>query len=404
MLAACLSALFACSSSDCRCSDAVVFATDSIPYRIPALAQLSDGRLLAVADYRPCRQDIGFGRVDLHSRMTGKDDNLWGDLFVIAEGSGKPGSIDCGFGDAALVADRESEEVLLIAVCGNTPYGHGATTRENPNRVALFRSNDNCLTWEPWQEITEPIYSLFDQCSAGGMESCFATSGKIFQSRVIKQEDYYRIYVALTARPNGNRVIYSDDFGRSWRALGGPEALPVVHGDEAKCEELPDGSLIISSRVHGGRYFNIFRYSDVAEGDGEWGEPAMSSYKARGCFAEDNACNGELIVVPAERKADGSEVSLALQSLPLGPKRKAVGIYYKEVTADMTPESLASDWQGPYRVTEKPSAYSTMILKEDGRVAMFYEEADTVWTPGYDMRYVGLILDDITGESYSVLK
>ena len=40
--------------------------TEVTPYRIPAITKTSKGNLLAVADSRPCRADIGYGRVDLH--------------------------------------------------------------------------------------------------------------------------------------------------------------------------------------------------------------------------------------------------------------------------------------------------------------------------------------------------
>ena len=39
-------------------------STDTVPYRIPAIATLSDGSLLALTDYRYCKGDIGFGRVE----------------------------------------------------------------------------------------------------------------------------------------------------------------------------------------------------------------------------------------------------------------------------------------------------------------------------------------------------
>ena len=241
---------------------------DTVPYRIPAVAQLENGRLLALADYRPCNLDIGFGRVDIHGRISSKNGLRWGEKFVVAQGTGIFGDVDCGFGDPALVVDRESGDILLITVCGSTPYGAETTTRQNPNRAAMFRSHDNARTWEPWEEITEDIYSLFDSSENGPIQSCFVTSGKIFQSEVVKVGSHYRIYVALTARPYGNRVIYSDDFGESWAVLGGRDALPVPYGDEAKCEELPDGSVVVSSRAWGGRYFNIYRYSDIASGAG----------------------------------------------------------------------------------------------------------------------------------------
>ena len=373
---------------------------DTVPYRIPAVAQLENGRLLALADYRPCNLDIGFGRVDIHGRISSKNGLRWGEKVVVAQGTGIFGDVDCGFGDPALVVDRESGDILLITVCGSTPYGAETTTRQNPNRAAMFRSHDNARTWEPWEEITEDIYSLFDSSENGPIQSCFVTSGKIFQSEVVKVGSHYRIYVALTARPYGNRVIYSDDFGDSWAVLGGPDALPAPYGDEAKCEELPDGSVVVSSRAWGGRYFNIYRYSDVATAAGSWGEAAPSGRRVGGCFALENSCNGELLILPAVRVSDGQRVNLALQSVPTGPQRRAVGIYFKEVCVDETPETLAAAWSGPFIVTEELSAYSTMIPLRNGSIAFYYEESDGSSPYGYDMVFREMTLEEITEGNY----
>lgn len=405
VLVALLPALFvlSCSCLETHAPEKTILFTmsplDSVPYRIPALAQLKDGRILALTDYRPCNYDIGFGRVDIHGRIASRN-GKWGKSFVIAEGSGTMGKTDCGFGDPALAVDRETGEILLITVCGSTPYGAETTTRQNPNRIALFRSNDGARTWEPWQEITEDIYSMFDDSMHGPIQSCFVTSGKIFQSEIVKAGSHYRIYVALTARPYGNRVIYSDDFGRTWKPLGGKDVLPAEWGDEAKCEELPDGSLVISSRAWGGRYFNIYRYSDRECAIGEWDESSPSGRRVQGCYAEENSCNGELLIIPACREADGTNVHLALQSVPVGPQRKSVGIYYKEVSSDDTSETFASQWQGPYLVTEMLSAYSTMIHLRGGKLAFYYEESDGSSQYGYDMVYKEIALDELTAGAY----
>lgn len=95
----------------------------------------------------------------------------------------------------------------------------------NPNRITALRSSDGGKTWGQWTEITEDIYSLFDDCQEGCVQSCFIASGRIFQSSIIKVGSHYRIYAAMCARPNGNRVIYSDDFGHSWKALGGTDHI-----------------------------------------------------------------------------------------------------------------------------------------------------------------------------------
>ena len=54
---AAVAAAISCSRTAPSFEDAVLFRnteTDTIPYRIPTLSVLSDGRLLALADYRHC--------------------------------------------------------------------------------------------------------------------------------------------------------------------------------------------------------------------------------------------------------------------------------------------------------------------------------------------------------------
>ena len=387
--------------------------TSDVPYRIPALGAFSDGTLIAISDYRPCRADIGYGKVDLHIRLSLDNGHTWSEEAVLLEGSGIGGAVDCGFGDAAIVCDCESDEVLVITVCGNTVYYAKTTTRHNPNRMAVLRSHDKGNTWEPWKEITEDVYSLFDESSNGPVQSCFATSGKIFQSRIIKKGDYYRIYVALCARPHGNRVIFSDDFGRTWKPLSGADAFPVPNGDEAKCAELPDGSIILSSRAYEGRYFNIFTYSSpngIAEGEGTWGHAAFSGKDNKGCYTQDNACNGELLIVPAERVSDGQRVNLALQSIPIGPQRKNVSIYYKEVpdasdpTEGWTSEDMASGWHDLFVASTVTSAYSTMVMQKDGLIGFLLEESLNSSNNGYNIVYQTFTISQITNGKYRYSK
>jgi sialidase-1 len=403
VLVALLSALFLVSCSSEEDLTRVLFKTvspDTVPYRIPAFGQLKDGSIVALSDYRPCGMDIGFGQVDIHGRISSSDRSEWGEEFVLVEGTGVPATVDCGFGDPAMVVDRESDEILVMMVCGNTIYYYDTTNRQNPNRVACMRSFDGGKTWTQWEEVTEDIYTLFDDSSHGCVQSCFFSSGKIAQSRIVKRGTYYRLYHALAARPNGNRVIYSDDFGRTWAVLGGVDALPVPYGDEAKCEELPDGSVVVSSRTMGGRYFNVFRYSDVGTAEGSWDSAVYSGAQNNGCVALENACNGEILMVPAKNIENGADATIALQSIPLGPQRQAVGIYFKEVTGSESSSDLASDWSGPFRVTEKPSAYSTMIQLRNKDIAFYYEECDSLRTYGYDMVYKELQLSEITDGKY----
>lgn len=385
----------------------VLFSTAQAeyPYRIPAIATTRSGRLVAISDYRYCGGDIGFGRVDLHYRTSDDNGATWSIEKPLAQGDGIQGSPRCGYGDAALVADAESDTVVVMCVTGNTVYGWNSTTRQNPNRVARIYSPDGGLTWSQPEEVTEQVYSLFDQSQLGAVQSLFFGSGRICQSRKVKVGGHYRLYAALCARPGGNRVVYSDDLGRTWHSLGSIDISPAPKGDEPKCEELPDGRVILSSRAWGGRQFNMFTYNRKPSrrhpADGQWGDAVASQDFPGGIIAKENACNGEILFVKARSQKGNRKVTLALHSVPLGPGRANVGIYYRELPFDLPCQRCFSqNWTLGLQVSQKQSAYSTMIQQADGRIAFFWEEESTKGG-GYEMEYKALSLSEITNNQYS---
>ena len=396
------------------------------PYRIPGITTAYNGRLITAAARLVCGTDPGYGQVDVVCRTSDNHGETWSDMIDVAIGTGRTSAtenyFDTAFGDPAIVADRTSSEVLIIAVAGCTVYGNGNTTRQNPNMIATIHSTDNGETWGEPVNVTEDIYSLFD--SGNPMQAAFVGGGKIFQSRIVKRDKYFRLYAALCARPNGNRVIYSDDFGRTWHALGGASALPAPGGDEPKCEELPDGRVILSSRVGGGRIYNIYIYTNTLTAEGTWDTSVKSTFEGSGRTPGGNSTNGEILIVPAVRNSDNGQVHLVLQSLPTGGGRSNVGIFYKEIAdaADIkTVNDLATGWDGYFEVTTKSSAYSSMDLQADGRIGFIYEETLTGFGKrnnpvstsfptgagqhnfdGFDNIYVAYPLDYITGGAYSI--
>ena len=396
------------------------------PYRIPGITTASNGRLITAAARLVCGTDPGYGQVDVVCRVSDDHGKTWSDMIDVAVGTGRTSAtvnyFDTAFGDPAIVADRTSDEVLIIAVAGCTVYANGNTTRQNPNMIATILSKDNGETWEEPINVTEDIYSLFD--SGNVVQSAFVGGGKIFQSRIVKKDKYYRLYAAMCARPNGNRVIYSDDFGKTWHALGGASALPAPGGDEPKCEELPDGRVILSSRVGGGRIYNIYTYSNTLTGAGAWSTDVKSTFAGSGLVPGGNSTNGEILVVPVLRNSDGKEMYLALQSLPTGGGRTNVSIFYKELTDFSDLNSVANfavDWNGFFQVSNTSSAYSSMDLQADNRIGFIYEETLTGFgrrdTPvstsfpngegqhnfdGFDNIYVAYDLEYITGGAYSI--
>lgn len=376
----------------------LLFETDSvnkIPYRIPAIAQCRNGNLIAVSDFRYCGSDIGYGAVDLVYRISKDYGNTWSPIAKLADGHGDENHIqwDYAFGDCGLVANRTNSEVLAVCVAGKTVYFQGK--RNNPNRVAVFRSNDNGKTWDKGHEITEQIYRLFDGRKQGPIQSLFFTSGRIHQSRYVKVGKYYRLYSGLCTL-SGNFIVYSDDFGHQWKVLGNIDESPCKDGDEVKCEELPDGSLILSSRAEG-RMLNIFTFTNIKKGEGHWDSRQTASDMAH----IKNQCNGEILVLPVVRKSDGQETYLALQSVPFGPQRTNVGIFYKEIgKKHLSALEFASHWKRGMLVHPGPSSYSTMIAQKDGRIGFLCE----VGQKNNHISYQSLDVEEITNNEFVLSK
>ena len=171
--------------------------------------------------------------------------------------------------------------------------------------------------------------------------------------------------------------------------------------DNVITEELPDGSVLISSRCSGGRYYNIFSFSDSEKALGCWGTMAFSGESNQGVTAQSNSCNGEIMIVPARRKSDQKKVFVALQSVPFGPGRSNVGIYYKELESleDFSdPEHFAKEWDGKHQASVMNSGYSTMTLQADHTIGFLFEES--TYGRDYSIIYKNYSLETITDSLY----
>lgn len=119
-----------------------------VPYRIPAIGTAQDGSLVAVADYRYSKADIGSGRVDLHIRISHDNGLTWGDVMDLEQFRGDGNLSEwrhdkAAFGDPCIVGDRESPR-MMITSCSGFPGFFDATDRHQG--WARWYSNDNGLT------------------------------------------------------------------------------------------------------------------------------------------------------------------------------------------------------------------------------------------------------------------
>ena len=383
-------------------------------YRIPAIAKNKKGELVAIYDYRVCGTDIGFGEVDQVMRISKNNGKKWSKEVKIADGiGGNENVFGVGFGDPALCLDRESGRGVLITVSGKCIYSYGTATHRP--FIARQITTDGVHTWSVPENITTQFWgkkgALFQTTENDDGMGVFAWagffgSGKILQSRVTKVDQFYRLYAALLVRGTGLKgayVVYSDDMGMNWQLLGGNPAFQAApDSDEPKVEELPSGQIVLSGRKWYGRTFNIWTFAEGSVTEGVWDKPVNSHDVATGIKVGANSCNGEILIVKGKLVENGKPCYVALQSLPKADTRADVTIFYKvlEGSKNYTSREFAEGWKLGLQVTDKRSAYSTMCLQKDGRIAFFYEEEPYI----YNMVYVPLTLKQATNGEVKIRK
>lgn len=365
-------------------------------YRIPAILN-QNGKLWAFTDDRTAATgDIGSGKIKIIAK-TSTDGSTWSSSSTIADYSSSATSgFDYAHGDAAVVCDRENTNNMLM-MCASGSVAYGNSSASNPIRVGRYVTTDGGSNWTE-TEVTNDIYNIWSSSTKNFISKLFFSSGRICQSALIKNGDYYRLYAALCTNV-GSLVVYSDNFGNTWNALGGVDAVPVPNGDEAKIEELPNGNVLISSRTRNksGRYYNIYTYTDKDKAEGSWGNVATAS------IGSTNDTNGEILLVPAMASGSNDPVYIALQSVPTGTDRENVSIYWKVLTSVSNlnePSDFQSGWT-QYQVSTTTSAYSTMTLDNSGNIAFLYEETYLSSGDCYDIKFQSLSLETITSNAYT---
>ncbi|MCC8070848.1 MAG: glycoside hydrolase [Bacteroidales bacterium] len=386
-------------------AEAIVFSSEATSpqsdgYRIPAIARLSDGSLIAMADLRPGTwRDLGNNNhISVMGRtlpyVDGQYAMIWTPQVAIAEGMDSVSSgLYFAHGDAALMSDGKGN-VLLMCASGDINTGPGHPL------VARYISHNDGADWEVTDQ-TLPVESLYN----GGEYSHFFTSGRILQSRIIEHNGIPRIYVAVAGSAPHNAILYSDDLGETWQLLGF-----AGNAQEAIMEELPDGSVLYSARQNrwglNGRVFMVYTYDDPSFTSGSWSDMKVIESGDGDGLGASHSCNGSMLLL---HKPEWGKKHVLLHSASQTPKRQRVTVYYKIIDEDQpelwrNPDFFVTDWTPLSQLTDNNSAYSTMVEDQNGNVAILLEDTNYTTegekypfgesTDGfYDIKYINFSVD-----------
>jgi len=376
----------------------------SASYRIPALIRTQSGRLIAFSDYRPGHRDVGQGATSIERRYSDDGGETWSSALCIAEGQwgvNKENVIEWSFGDAAVVADNtpgnSGNDVLMVCCGGNMSWPssvYNPDLSQNQQGCVRWRSADGGETWSNYEYIMPDIMQAFVDAGlraadgSSGIVRAFFTSGKITQS-VCKAEGarYNRIYSAVNI-PDQNVVMYSDDFGETWKVLG---AQVANQGDEAHIVELPDGDLLLVGRGNSSRWVNVFNYADFNTAAGQWNATGQWNN------AVATSCNGDVEVIEAY-DAYGEKNTVVVETAPMSssPQRRDVQYYFialpKAKGFSVTDFSTVggASWTQGMNVSPNWSGYSSLLGNGDGTFDILFEECakgETVKPMGYNIVY-----------------
>ncbi|WP_427004240.1 exo-alpha-sialidase [Pseudarthrobacter sp. H2] len=267
--------------------DSAISSTLAPFYRIPALADLGNGVLLAAYDGRPDGGDSPSANSIVQRRST---DNgaTWGAPTYIARGQlAAAGTLRYGFSDPSYVVDKETGTVFNFHVYSKDQGFAGSSwATDDADRQAISAevsvSTDGGLTWstDPANQPSLPTpqnyaagstYAAFDGplvtdvakpagttvngvSGVGGVKGFFASSGEGIQLKYGAYKGRLIQQYAGTVRQGDNTTaiqaysLYSDDHGKSWQR----GAFVGTSMDENKTVELSDGRVMLNSRDNGG--------------------------------------------------------------------------------------------------------------------------------------------------------
>ncbi|MBR5689485.1 MAG: exo-alpha-sialidase, partial [Prevotella sp.] len=338
-------------------------------YRIPAMLLDKDGNIVVAADKRyTSNSDLGNHRIDVVVKRSTDGGRTWTNPVTVAEGDGST-EAKYGYGDPALVRTLSGKIICLMAA-GSKGFGQGQ------NHVGMVTSTDGGQTWTPVVDITTRSGKWTNN---SGMTDFFVTSGK----GLCTDDGVLMFLIDADRSSEKNYLLYSTDDGESW-TIDGNLVYGAANGaasNEAKLEQMNDGSLLASVRQDGNRGWNTATYTKNANGTVtfNWGK----QYRTSDIWG--NSCNADILYY--SRTTKGAKRDILLHSYINSSGRQSLQL-------SMSIDGGKS-WHDVYNIQPNGSCYSTMQKLNDGTLAIFIEDESYSAGNGYAINFITITKEQI---------
>lgn len=306
-------------------------------FRIPAIVKTKEGTLIAFCEGRK-NSGSDTGDINLICRRSIDGGKSWSRIIMIWD----DGENTCG--NPSPVVDPITGRIHLLMTWNNGLDGKSASdfNKEgltiDTRRVFYTFSDDDGKSWNTPKEIT--LSAKKDNWGWYATGPCHA---------IILQHGLYKGRIVIPCDHNViggkgySHVIYSDDNGKTWK-IGGE----VLGGNECSIEELHNGNIIMSCRSSG---YRIIAYSQDGGNTFSTGNKCIS--------LPDPTCQGSMIGVDF----DGRQILLHANCAATS----RIMLTVKSSQDDGKTWSLGKTiWEGK-------SAYSDIVVLEDGTLGILYE-------------------------------
>lgn len=344
---------------------------DASNYRIPALADLGDGVVLAAWDGRPNNASDAPNPNSILMRRSTDYGASWSEISYIAQGQlPTAGTKKYGYSDPSFVVDREAGKVFAFFVYSqdqgfhHSEYGNDIANDRNVIGAVVTESSDGGITWSKPRDITpiaKPGTSKANPLP-GDVKSTFASSGEGIQlkygphkGRLIQQ------FAGKVKQADGSEAIqayslYSDDHGQTWQRGN----FVGTGMDENKVVELSDGRVMMNSRDSSNSHLRKVAIS--SDGGQTWGPVSLDAELP-------DPTNNASIIRMYPNAPQGSKDA---QKLIFTNSYNGANSQRKNLTARVSCDD-GQTWPGIRQFQPGFGAYSSATALSNGNYGVLYE-------------------------------